>query len=239
MNRKNKWGHVSRRKFVKVGAGALGVGALAAKIGYSLVFPDRAVAQKSEDTSPQQALKKLMEGNQRFVTRKRIYPDQSVARFKEVAQEQKPFAAILTCSDSRVTPDIIFDEGLGDLFVVRNAGNVVTPQEIGSLEYGTLIAGAKVVMILGHKRCGAVEAAIKGAPVPGQISSLIESIAPAIESSEGQTGSRINNAVKANVLLQAQRLESSPVISQLIQSGKLQLVGGYYDLDTGAVTIIT
>lgn len=180
-----------------------------------------------------------MTGNQRFVNKKRENPNQTVARLTEVARGQKPFAAVLGCADSRFPTEIIFDQGLGDLFVCRVAGNVATPEEIGSLEFGTLVLGAKVIIVIGHKRCGAVDATIKGAQVPGQIGSLLAAIQPAVESSKNLPGDRLENATKANVLLQTERLKASPVISQLIKEGKLKVVGGYYDLDTGAVSMVS
>ena len=237
MNRKNKQSGLSRRNLLKFGAAALGTGVVAAKVGSQLFTPEPAVAQN--DITPDLALQKLMTGNQRFVNQKRENPHQTVARLTEVARGQKPFAAILGCADSRFPTEIIFDQGLGDLFVCRVAGNVATPEEIGSLEYGTLVLGAKVLMIIGHERCGAVDATIKGAQVPGQIGSLIDAIKPAIESSKNQTGDSLENAIKANVLLQTERLKASPVISQLIKEGKLKVVGGYYDLDTGAVSMVS
>ncbi|MBD0307516.1 MAG: carbonic anhydrase, partial [Microcoleus sp. T1-bin1] len=130
------------------------------------------------------------------------------------------------------------DRGFGDIFVCRVAGNVTTPEEKGSLEFGTLVLGAKVLMVVGHENCGAVKAAIAGLQVPGQIGSLTKAIKPAVESSKNQPGDKVENAVKENVKLQASRLKDSPVISGLIQEGKLLVVGGYYDLDTAAVQII-
>jgi carbonic anhydrase len=118
------------------------------------------------------------------------------------------------------------------------AGNVATPEEIGSLEFGTLVLGAKVVLVVGHENCGAVKAAITGGTLPGEIGSLTEAILPAVESSKNQAGDKVANAVKANIRLQANRLKASPVINQLIQEGKLKIVGGYYDLDTAAVEIL-
>jgi carbonic anhydrase len=125
------------------------------------------------------------------------------------------------------------------LFICRIAGNVATPEEIGSLEFGTLVLGAKVIMVMGHKRCGAVDATIKGAQVPGQIASLLDAIRPALKNSEFQTGDRLENATKANVLYQMEQLKKSSVISELIQNGKLRVVGGYYDLDTGMVNMVS
>jgi carbonic anhydrase len=237
MNAKNQKGQFSRRNLLKFGAGVVGTGVVTAGLGSKLVFPDRAVAK--DDMTPEQAVKSLMEGNQRFVNGKRENPHQNMARLAEIAKTQKPFAAILSCADSRVPSEIIFDQGFGDLFVCRVAGNIATPEEIGSLEFGSLVLGAKVIMVLGHERCGAVDATIKGAQVPGQIASLLDAIKPAIKDSESQTGDRLENAVKANVLYQIEKLKTSSVISELIQQKKLTVAGGYYDLDTGAVTRVS
>ena len=237
MNSNNRKFNLSRRNSLKFVAGAIGTGLLAARAGADLAAPEPVIAQN--DLTPDAALKQLMDGNQRFVDKKRQSPHQDLPRLLEVAIAQKPFAAILGCADSRFPSEIIFDQGLGDLFVCRVAGNVTTPEEIGSLEFGTLVLGAKVLVVVGHKRCGAVEATIKGAQVPGQIGSLIEAIKPAVEISKNQTGDRLENASKANVVLQANRLKASPVISKLIADNKLKVVGAYYDLDTGRVTVLS
>ncbi|MEG5063894.1 carbonic anhydrase [Microcoleus sp. B3-A4] len=237
MNSNNSKFNLSRRNSLKFVAGAIGTGILAARAGADLAAPEPAIAQG--DLSPDAALQKLIDGNKRFVDSKRQSPNQDLPRLLEVAVAQKPFAAILGCADSRFPSEIIFDQGLGDLFVCRVAGNVATPEEIGSLEFGTLVLGAKVLVVIGHKRCGAVDATIKGAQVPGQIGSLLDAIKPAVESSKNQTGDKLENASKANVLLQANKLKASPVISKLIAENKLKVVGGYYDLDTGRVTILS
>lgn len=236
MNHNHRKFNLSRRNSLKFVAGAIGTGILAARVGADVAAPEPAIAQN--DLTPDVALKQLMDGNKRFVDRKRQSPNQDFVRITEVAKSQKPFAAILGCADSRFPPEIIFDRGFGDLFVCRVAGNVATPEEIGSLEYSTLVLGAKVLVVIGHERCGAVDATIKGTQVPGQIGSLINAIKPAVESSKDQTGDRLENAIKANAMLQANRLKASPVISKLIQENKLKVVGGYYDLDTGAVNIL-
>lgn len=237
MNQKHRQFNLSRRNSLKFVAGAIGTGILAARAGADLAAPEPVIAQN--DWTPDTALKQLMDGNQRFVDKKRQSPHQDLPRLLEVAIAQKPFAAILGCADSRFPSEIIFDQGLGDLFVCRVAGNVTTPEEIGSLEFGTLVLGAKVLVVVGHKRCGAVDATIKGTQVPGQIGSLIEAIKPAVERSKGQTGDWLENASKANVVLQANRLKASPVISKLIAENKLKVVGAYYDLDTGRVSILS
>ncbi|MEW6494375.1 MAG: carbonic anhydrase [Cyanobacteriota bacterium] len=237
MTRKNQSTSVSRRNLLKLSAGAVGTGVLTAGLGSKLAFPEPAIAQ--EDMTPEQALQKLMDGNKRFINGKRQSPNQTFARLQEVAKGQKPFASILSCADSRVPSEIVFDQGFGDLFICRVAGNVATPEEIGSLEYGTLVLGTKVLMVVGHKKCGAVDATIKGAQVPGQIASLIDAIKPALERSKGKTGDNFDNTVKANVLVQIDKLKESPVISQLVEEGKLIVVGGYYDLDTGEISMVS
>lgn len=236
MSKKQSQVNISRRGLLKFGAGAIGTGVVAAGIGSNLIAPEPASAK--DDITPDKALQELLDGNDRFVKRKRRNPNQGYSRLQEVAKGQKPYASILGCADSRVPSEIIFDQGLGDLFVCRVAGNVATPEEIGSLEFGSLVLGTKVIMLLGHKRCGAVEATMKGAQVPGQIASLLDAIKPGIEQSKNQPGDKLENASKANVLAQVVKLKASPVLAELIKTNKLKIVGGYYDLDTGKVSVL-
>jgi carbonic anhydrase len=236
MNSNNGPFNISRRNSLKLVAGAIGTGILAARAGAELAAPQPVIAQTS--LTPDQCLQLLIDGNQRFVQARREKPNQTWTRIAEVAPSQKPFAAILGCADSRVPAEIIFDRGFGDIFVDRVAGNVATPEEIGSLEFGTLILGAKVLMVLAHERCGAVKAAIEGGQLPGHIGSLTESIMPAVDSTRNQPGDRVENACKANAILQANRLKASPVISDLINQNRMRVVPAYYDLDTGAVEIL-
>ena len=236
MNSNNGQFNISRRNSLKLVAGAIGTGILAVGAGTELAAPEPVIAETP--LTPDAALQLLIDGNQRFVQARREKPNQTWTRIAEVAPSQKPFAAILGCADSRVPVEIIFDRGFGDIFVDRVAGNVATPEEIGSLEFGTLILGAKVLMVLAHERCGAVKAAITGGTLPGDIGSLTAAIQPAVDSTINQPGDRVANAVKANARLQANRLKASPVINQLIQEGKLKIVPAYYDLDTGAVEIV-
>lgn len=228
--------NLSRRSLFKFGAGAIATGVLTAGLGSNLLAAEK---KPVEDITPDKALQELLDGNERFAKRKRRNPDQTYSRLVEVAKGQKPFASILGCADSRVPSEIVFDQGLGDLFVCRIAGNIATTQQIGSLEFGSLVLGTKVIMVVGHKRCGAVQAAIKGAPVPGQIGSLLEAIKPSVESSKDQSGDKVENACKANVLAQVKKLKSSSVLSELIKADKLKIVGGYYDLDTGEISIVS
>ena len=231
-------GSFSRRDMLKVGGGfAAGF----ATIGWL----DRAIAQSAASTpagktalTPDQALNQLMAGNDRFVHRKRTNPHQDFARITEVAKGQKPFASILGCADSRVPAEIVFDQGFGDLFVCRVAGNLAIPEQIGSLEFGALVLGTKVIMVLGHERCGAVSAAVKAEKVPGQISTLVTAIKPALEKVQLKSKDALEMAVKANVMYQMEKLKTSPVLTELINKGELKIVGGYYDLDTGKVVQI-
>jgi carbonic anhydrase len=191
------------------------------------------------ELTPDQALRQLVEGNGRFVNHTTQNPHQDPARLTELTEKQKPFATILGCSDSRVPLEIIFDQGLGDVFVIRVAGNIVTPVEMASIEYGTSVLGTKVLMVLGHANCGAVNATLKGSNLLGQMSSLVEAIQPAIARSQHQLGNALENAAKANVFLQMERLLASSLVVRLIHEGQLKLVGGYYNLESGQVSILS
>lgn len=229
--------NVNRRSLIKYGGGFIGTSLIASIIGNNLIDAPIAEAQNKEIT-PDQALEKLVAGNDRFVNQKRTKRNQDQNRLTEVAQGQEPFAAILGCADSRVPPEIVFDQGLGDLFVCRVAGNIATPEEIGSLEFGTLVLGAKVLIVMGHERCGAVKAAIKGGELPGQIGSLIKSIDIGTVTSKSDDLTSLEKAAKANVSHQVEVLKKSPVLSDLIAKGQLKIVGSYYDLDTGKVSLV-
>jgi carbonic anhydrase len=182
--------------------------------------------------SPAESLVKLMEGNKRFVAGKIRAPRRDIERLREVAPTQKPFAAILGCADSRVPVEIVFDQGFGDLFVTRIAGNVASTENIASLEFGTEVLGAKVIMVLGHTNCGAVVATASARAVPGQISALYQLIRPAIRSAKGD----VVKAIYENVKLQVQTLsEASPVLAERIAKGQLVMAGGVFDLETGIV----
>ncbi|MEH2455283.1 carbonic anhydrase [Nostoc sp.] len=190
--------------------------------------------------SPNEAIRRLLDGNQRFIHQKRKYPDQSLEHLRLVAKAQYPFAAILGCADSRVPAEIVFDQGLGDLFVVRVAGNVVSDTVIGSLEYSTAVLGSQLIVVLGHKRCGAVAEAIKNEPLPGRIGLIIEGIKPSIERIKLRTGDNMQNAVIANIQYQTEKLqESSTILAKLLRENKMKIVGACYDIDTGKVNIIT
>jgi carbonic anhydrase len=226
--------YISRRNLFKFGATAVGTGLVTSRLGIDLL--DAPSAEAKQNLTPDNAIDQLMQGNKRFANQKTKQPNRGSFRLREVAKGQNPFAAILGCADSRVPAEIVFDQGLGDLFVVRVAGNVATPEEIGSLEYGTLVLGAKVVLVLGHQKCGAVKATIEAKPVPGKIGSVLEQIKPAVLASQNQAGDPLKNATLANIKNQIAILNSSPVIADLVKTGKLKIIGGFYDLETGLVT---
>lgn len=185
------------------------------------------------------ALEKLMQGNQRYVTSTTVcHQDWSVKR-AAVAKAQSPFAIIISCSDSRVPPELIFDQTLGALFVVRVAGNVLDDFAIGSIEYGVNILGANLVLVLGHSNCGAVDAALRGKSFDNHIQSVLTAIQPAVEATKGITTNRLEQTVKANVRHVEQTLKSSkPVLAELVNKGTLRILGGYYDLASGHVEFL-
>jgi carbonic anhydrase len=182
--------------------------------------------------NPQEAIHLLYAGNQRFVAGESVAPNRDIMRLREVAPRQTPFAAFLGCADSRVPVEIVFDQGFGDLFVTRIAGNVAATENIASLEFAVHVLGAKVLYVLGHTSCGAVAAAVKAEPVPGQISALFQHIRPAVRAAKGDPVA----AVRENVKIQAQTLvEASTVIASLVAAGQLLVAGGIFDLETGKV----
>jgi carbonic anhydrase len=192
----------------------------------------RAATRLPPVADPRAALERLAEGNERFVAGRSEAPHRDMARLREVAPRQTPFAAFLGCADSRVPIEIVFDQGFGDLFVTRIAGNVAATENIASLEFATEVLGTQVVYVLGHTSCGAVTAAAKADPVPGQISALFQHIRPAIRAAKGDPVA----AVRENVRIQAQTLvEGSTVISSLVSAGKVVVAGGIFDLATGRV----
>lgn len=246
---------ISRRNMLQLGTAFVGAGSLTAWLGSGALARtvenrvDRTqVAQASgsapETTSsaltPDEALAKLMEGNQRFVSNRRLNPNQDSARMTQVATEQAPFAAILSCADSRVIPELVFDQGIGDLFVVRVAGNIAITEDIASEEFAVGVLGAPLLVVLGHERCGAVQAALEtGTELPGVIESLVYAIRPAVEASAGKPGDQLTNAIKENVRLQVKHLQTSSIIANAVAQGKLKVVGAYYDLDTGEVSLVS
>lgn len=188
---------------------------------------------------PEAALKALLDGNARFVAGKTVRPRQDAARLREIATGQKPFAIIIGCSDSRVPSEIIFDQGLGDLFIIRTAGQVSSYASWGSIEFAEAVLGARLIMVLGHTKCGAVKAAVELPKVPGHIVTLINEIKPAAEKVKGMPGDPVENAVRENVHMQVDKLKHlEPLLAEGVREGKLKIVGGIYDLETGKVSLV-
>lgn len=184
------------------------------------------------------ALQRLLDGNRRFVNGTSMHPDADGARRASLKTGQKPFAVILSCSDSRVPPEIIFDQGLGDLFVVRVAGNVFDDAVDGSIEYAVEHLGADLIMVMGHESCGAVKAAIDHNE-EAHIKFLAHAIEPAIEGALAQPGDKIDNSVRANALYVVEQIKKNePILTKKIAEGKLRVVAAYYDLDNGEVTAV-
>ncbi len=193
----------------------------------------------TDTISADQAMSRLMEGNKRYAAGNQLRPRQTPARRIEVAEAQKPIAAILGCADSRVPPEVIFDQGLGDLFVVRNAGNIVDDTVLGSLEYAVEHLHVPLVMVLGHKDCGAVTEAIKGGEAIGHVANLLKAIQPAVEKVKRQPSTMLDNAVRANVVMAVARLRTSqPLLAKLALEGKIKIFGAYYDLSSGEVNVL-
>ena len=199
----------------------------------------RAFSADVTQPNPDQAMQKLTEGNKRFVTGLLSASHDVASRRSVVAKAQHPFAVIVGCSDSRVPPEFVFDQGLGDLFVVRLAGNAVDDFAVGSIEYALEHLGTTLVVVLGHKRCGAVGAALEQGKVEAHLEGLVKAIAPAVEKARGKEGDVWENAIKENALMAAAALQASePVIAPLVNAGKVRIVAAYYDLDTGVVTFL-
>jgi len=226
----NEPDRLSRRGFCR-SAAWLGAGVVSGVLSRPSAA-SAADAAVHEAATPAQALELLREGNARFVAGKTIEPDRSLATLRSLAPQQAPWAALLGCADSRVPIEILYDQGFGDLFVVRVAGNIATSVEIASLEFGALVLGAKLINVLGHTNCGAVKAALAGGEVPGQISTLYQHIMPALEHHKMD----LDAAIVANVRFQARQLRrASPVLGRLVTDGKLAIVGGVFDLESGVV----
>jgi carbonic anhydrase len=186
------------------------------------------------------AMTRLTEGNARFAAGRSEHPRQAPARRTELAATQHPFAVILACADSRVGPEVVFDQGLGDLFVVREAGNVVDDHTIGSIEYAVEHLHSPLIVVLGHERCGAVAAArdtvaAKG-HAEGHIESLVAAIRPAVEATAGQDADATCRANIRNMVRALQ--DSEPLLKHRADKGEVTVAGGYYDLDTGLVTFL-
>ncbi len=187
----------------------------------------------SASVSPEVALAKLKAGNARFVANPLSKAKPMAQRRAETAQAQHPFAVIVACADSRTPPELIFDQNIGDLFVIRTAGNLIDDHGLGSIEYAVDHLGARLIVVLGHERCGAVQAALASPTAPGHINSLVRDIQPAVEASKTQKGDAMANTVNANAHMVAEKIRKEANLGE--HKAAVCVVTGYYDLDTGEV----
>jgi carbonic anhydrase len=229
---------LSRRNLLRLAAVAAGLVVVRG--------PAAQAASPGVDGPPaDEVIRRLLEGNQRFVKGETTSPRRTPSDFRPLAEGQQPMAVIVGCADSRVSPELLFDQGVGDLFAVRVAGNVVSgagPTVKGSIEYGVAELGVSLIMVLGHSECGAVKAAIKHLddkePLPGSIGPLINSIRPAVLKAKGRPGSLLDNAIRANVDIGVGVLRGlQPIVAPAVKRGRVKVVGAVYDLRTGSVTL--
>lgn len=185
-----------------------------------------------------QSLRKLICGNMRYVTERYAYVDIGRDRRRELAEGQYPFAAILGCSDSRVPPEIVFDQGIGDLFVVRTAGQTVDRMALGSIEYAVEHLGVRLIVVLGHQDCGAVQAAVANDPQPGQIAAVVKAIQPAVQVAKTQYGNLMSNAIIDNIYLSMDKLAASPILQRAVATAGLKIVGALYCIKNGKVAFL-
>jgi carbonic anhydrase len=204
-------------------------------------LPPAPVKDGKSALTPDEAIRLLKEGNEAFLRDEIVLPNRTEARRLELAKGQAPFCAYVYCSDSRVPPELLFGRGLGELFIVRNAGNTVDNVAMGSIEYAVAELGVPLVVVMGHESCGAVKAAMAvvetNARFPGKIDDMIEPIIPAVLEARGMHGNATENAVKQNVrrVVRNLREESDPLLLKPLAEGRIKVVGAYYHLDSGAV----
>ena len=226
---------LSRRDFLRAS------GLTAAGMALAACAPAQ-VSVESPVANADEALQRLSEGNERYVANKSTDLNESQSRRIELAKGQDPFAMIFSCVDSRVPPELIFDRGLGDLFVIRTAGQVIDNAVLGSLEFGVAELKIPLLMVLGHEKCGAVKATVEAvennATAEAEINWLVDGIRPAVEAAKAQSGDLLDNAVKANVSLTVERLKGSSILSEALEKGDLKIIGARYDLDTGIVEVV-
>lgn len=233
---------MTRRQLVG-SAGAMGAAALAgtASMASAQGSPGMAAAPAGADLTPDEALDLLREGNRAFLAGEQTSVLTSAQRRLDLARGQQPFAAYVTCSDSRVPPELLFGRGLGELFIIRNAGNTVDTVALGSIEYAVAVLNVPLVVVMGHESCGAVDAASKvvteNATFPGSIGPMVEPIIPAVLSVRDKEGDFLENSVRANVsrVVNQLRNQTDPIMLDPQREGRLKVVGAYYSLETGGV----
>jgi carbonic anhydrase len=205
----------------------------------AFILVGAAHALQLSNPASQAALSKLLQGNERYVKGQLNHPNQSEGRRIEVAKGQAPFATVLGCADSRVSPEILFDQGLGDLFTVREAGNVTDDLILGNIEYGVEHLNTPLVLVLGHTHCGAAEAAAKG-KIEGHIGAITKELQGAVALARKDKGDLVDNIVRNNVKLVVEKLrQSTPILKDKVDKGAVQIVGAVYDIDSGKVTVLS
>jgi len=238
-------GHVlSRRRALLTGVAVAGVAAGLGGAAPAAAGPTGAgTTPPAAPDSPAAALARILAGNARFRTGHARHPHQTVADVHRLAAGQHPFVIVLGCADSRVSPEVLFDQGLGDIFDNRVAGTIVDDVVTGSIEYAVAEFASPLLVVLGHERCGAVAATVEsiehGTTPPGSIAAVVAALRPAVEPVLGQPGDPVENGVRANVRYQvAQLLDRSAIIRDAVAAHALRVVGARYDLDTAAVTLL-
>jgi len=232
-------GPMARRGVLKLGAAAVAACAIAP---HALAAAAKAPPKPENILSPNDALTRLMKGNARYVegvSRRHDFKHEREA----LSKGQNPFAAVLSCADSRIAPEYCFDAARGDLFVCRVAGNFASDDVIASIEYAVQVLNTPLIMVLGHESCGAVDATIKsikdGTTLPGHLPSLVAAISTAVKATQGEAGELLNNAIQRNVLLNVEKLKTSgPILNTFVDGKKLRIVGGVYKLASGKVELL-
>src|SRR6516164_181767 len=237
-------GCVSRRPIARRGILKLAVAAAAGSLAQKILAANAAEPAKSENVlSPEAALDRLMKGNARYidgVSRRHDFKHEREA----LAGGQNPFAAILSCADSRIAPEYCFDTARGDLFVCRIAGNFASDEMIASLEYAVQVLNTPLIMVLGHEACGAVDATIKsvkdGTTLPGHLPSLVAALKPAVDAAQGASGDLLANATLRNIMMNVESLKGlPPILKAAVDDKKIRVVGGIYKLGSGRVELVT
>jgi carbonic anhydrase len=231
---------LSRRHFL----GASGLGVAAALAGPAATSALAAGSEVAGNVSPHRALELLMAGNKRWEKGRVTHPHQSLARREALRHQQHPFATVFSCIDSRAPPELVFDRGIGDLAVVRTGAQALDAGVVlASIEFAAAHLGTALVMVMGHQRCGAVRAAIQaietGTKAPGHIQAVVDALRPAYRVAKKEHGDLVENMTRAQTRLTVKRIEADPLIKKLIRQGQVKVVGGYYSLDTGGVSLIT
>lgn len=210
------------------------------------LLPALGLAQAGSPTNPlliaDEALAQLRAGNLRFQQGRLQHPHETLQHRRDIALRQAPIATVLACSDSRESPELIFDQGLGDLFVARTAGHVLDDAVIGTLEYAVQELHVPLLVVMGHQSCGAVAATLQAVSTaklaPGQMETLVDAIRPAVLLAQGEGAARFTSIVQANVAVTMERLQNSRLLSEAMASQRLRVVGAYYHLDTGVVDFL-